>query len=56
MRHAAIYVAWAALTTGVFAALFAPGFGLVHGGVFAAAGVGLIGLALMRRQAELADR
>ena len=48
MRKLGIFAVWLAVTLGVMAAIFAPGFGLIHGGPMAAVGLALLGLAMVR--------
>jgi len=49
IRHFLIYAIWLAVVAGVFAAMFAPGFGLIHAGPTAAVGLLLLGGALVRQ-------
>jgi len=49
IRHLLIYAVWLAAVAGVFAAMFAPGIGLIHAGPPAAVGLLLLGGALVRQ-------
>jgi hypothetical protein len=48
MRKLLIFAIWSTVVAGVLAAMFAPGFGLIHGGPLSAVGLSLLGLAMIR--------